>query len=126
MVHTRQVSTQIWVNKQKSHDGIDPKVSDHFDMPLAIAPQAKLEEVRFRGSPRFYSNGSSWREPADPNSPWPENREYFGQPSREIDEAWDDLIGWRYFSISEEEAKRAWGEKYKEYRDPRTGGFGAG
>jgi hypothetical protein len=50
----------------------------------------------------------------------------FGSPSPEIDANWGRLIGDRYFSISEDEAKRAWGDKRHEYVDEWAGGYTAG
>jgi hypothetical protein len=82
--------------------------------------------VRFGGSPEFYTNGTSWQRPVDESAPWPENVRYFGEPSREIDNNWEELIGRRYFSISKEEAKGVWGEKYREYVDQLRGGYTAG
>jgi len=49
----------------------------------------------------------------------------FGPPSPEIDANWDQLIGKRYFSISEEEAVEAWGPKRHEYIDHLQGGYTA-
>jgi hypothetical protein len=89
----------------------------------AIIP---LEQVRFRGSPQFDSNGYMSRKPYDESTPWPENVTYFGEPSPEIDANWEKLIGWRYFSISEDEAKARWPDTYLEYVDQLEGGFTAG
>jgi hypothetical protein len=50
----------------------------------------------------------------------------FGSLSSEIDDNWERLIGGRYFSISEEEATREWGENRHEYVDERKGGYSAG
>ncbi|KAH8802198.1 hypothetical protein F5882DRAFT_457212 [Hyaloscypha sp. PMI_1271] len=61
-----------------------------------------LEQVRFTGSPEF-----------DPEGP-------------EIDENWRNLIGMRYFSISEEEAKSVWPDNYNDYIDQLQGGYTAG
>lgn len=47
----------------------------------------------------------------------------FGQPSPEIDANWQDYIGKRHFSVSEEEAKASWGDSYLEFVDHRLGGF---
>lgn len=63
---------------------------------------------------------------ADESAPWPENIRYVGEPSPEIDENWQRLIGKRYFSISEEEAKRAWGDRRHEFVDQNMGGYTAG
>jgi hypothetical protein len=85
-----------------------------------------LEQVRFSGSPEFDAKGRMHHKPWDPNTPWPENVPYFGQPSPEIDENWKKLIGHRYFSISEEEAKSIWPDTYHEYVDQYEGGWTAG
>jgi len=85
-----------------------------------------LEQVRFAGSPQFSSNGTMSHKPFDPSISWPENVHYFGEPSPEIDENWEKLIGFRYFSISEEEAKCVWRDDYHEYVDQLQGGYTAG
>ncbi|KAJ5921582.1 hypothetical protein N7454_009056 [Penicillium verhagenii] len=82
--------------------------------------------MRFHGSPHFEANGTAWREAVDSSARWPENEAYFGNPSAEIDNSWDHLIRPRYFSVSEVEAKRAWGAEYTKYRDPLFGGYTAG
>jgi hypothetical protein len=51
---------------------------------------------------------------------------YVGEPSPEIDQAWETLVDGRYFSISEDEAKRLWGKDYEIYRDLHKGGFTGG
>jgi hypothetical protein len=57
--------------------------------------------------------------------PWPEKMDLFGEPSPKIDRNWFSLIGNRYFSISEEEAERAWGKHRYEYVDQALGGYTA-
>jgi len=88
-------------------------------------PKVPLELVRFTGSPHFHENGTAWKALANKSAPWPENMQLFGTPSQEIDDNWDKLIRKRYFSISEEEAERAWGEKRFEYIDQMHGGYTA-
>ena len=85
-----------------------------------------LEQVRFTGSPQFDENGQMHHKPWDEDTPWPENVRYFGEPSPEIDENWRKLIGLRYFSISEEEAKSVWPDTYNDYVDQLEGGYTAG
>lgn len=97
-------------------------LADTSDHPTKIP----LEKVRFTGSPHFYYNGTPWRQPVDESAPWPENVRYFGEPSPEIEVNWEKLIGRRYFSLSEQEAIKAWGKKHKEYVDERLGGYTAG
>ncbi len=57
---------------------------------------------------------------------WPNNVTYVGEPSKELDEAWNKLIEWRYFSISEKEAKTMFPDSYHEYVDQLQGGYTAG
>jgi hypothetical protein len=90
------------------------------------ASQIPLERVRFKGSPHFHANGTGYLDPVDGTRPWPEDMVLFGPPSQEIDNNWERLIGNRYFSVSEEEAKMAWGDKRHEYVDQRRGGYSAG
>lgn len=78
------------------------------------------------GSPQLDTDGSLSHKPFDNSTRWPENVQYFGTPSPEIDENWNKLIGKRYFSVSEEEAKMVWGDKYHEYVDELQGGYTAG
>jgi len=85
-----------------------------------------LEKVRFHGTPHIRENLTSWLDPPDESRPWPENVKYFGEPSPEIDQNWERLYEKRYFSLSEEEAIRAWGERRHEYVDERMGGYTAG
>ena len=94
-----------------------------FTVPGSKIP---LEQIRFRRSPQFSENGTGFLNPIDDAVPWPENMVLFGPPSREIDANWKRLIGKRYFSISEEEAIRAWGDKRREYIDQWQGGYSAG
>lgn len=85
-----------------------------------------MEQIRFKGSPHFDINGTGFLDPVNKTASWPENMDLFGPPNPEIDTNWDQLIGNRYFSISEEEAERAWGDKRHEYVDERKGGYTAG
>ncbi len=91
-----------------------------------LPSEVPLERVRFTGSPHFYANGTMWTDPVDPSRPWPENIRWFGPRSPELDGEWVRYIGKRYISISEAEAKRAWGDRYREYVDHTRGGYTAG
>lgn len=55
-----------------------------------------------------------------------ESPPYTGDPTPEIDDAWEVLKGGRYFSITEDEAKELWGDGYMEFEDKTFGGFTAG
>ena len=82
--------------------------------------------MTFSGSPQFSLDGTMSAKPFNASATWPENVHYFGEPSPEIDKNWNDLIGFRYFSISEEEAKSVWGDGYINYVDQLQGGYTAG
>jgi hypothetical protein len=92
---------------------------------VGFQPKIDIVPIRFRGTTNFSSDGSPWRTPAPPNAKWPENVEYVGPPSRRLDDAWIRLIGPTRHSISEEEAKYYFGEKYVEYEDKDLGGYTA-
>ncbi|KAH8694220.1 hypothetical protein BGW36DRAFT_362038 [Talaromyces proteolyticus] len=79
----------------------------------------KLEKKLFTGSPIF-ANGEEFI-PSDSPS-----LKYVGDPSPDIDQAWEELIHSRYFYITEQEAADAWGEDYQKYWDPKREGYVAG
>ncbi|KAK3647497.1 metalloendopeptidase [Elasticomyces elasticus] len=82
--------------------------------PAFVALEPEL--VRFSGTANFHENGSAYRVAA-PGQP-----QFVGTPSAEIDAAWDSLITGRYFTITEAEAQRTWGQSFKEYySNPITG-----
>lgn len=64
--------------------------------------------------------------PVDKTAKWPENHRFVGEPSAEIDDNWMGLLEDRYFSISEEEAAEAWGDRRHDYVDEEHGGYTAG
>ncbi|RFU31169.1 hypothetical protein B7463_g5187, partial [Scytalidium lignicola] len=97
-----------------------------FKSDFALPFRSTLREVQFTGAPRFYDNGTTYKPELDKNVPWPENETYFGPPSNEIDNAWKKLWEPWGFSISEEEAKATWGDRYVEYYDAVAGGYTAG
>ncbi|SMQ47375.1 unnamed protein product [Zymoseptoria tritici ST99CH_3D7] len=84
-----------------------------------------LELRRFTGTPKFEVHGETWRTFND-SAAWPENHRYVGTPSQAIDDAWNELIGCRYISLSEEEAADTWGARHANYRDEGLGGYTAG
>ncbi|KAF4336145.1 Tat pathway signal sequence [Fusarium beomiforme] len=97
-----------------------------FDTDFFFPLRVPLEKVKFWGSPHFYNNGTPWINSPDEAAPWPENVRYVGEPSHELDENWQRLIGKRYFSISDEEAEKIWGDRRHEYVDQNMGGYTAG
>ncbi|KAK3389753.1 hypothetical protein B0H63DRAFT_537823 [Podospora didyma] len=97
-----------------------------FATDLVPPSKIPLQKVRFRGSPNFSNKGTAFLDPVDKTAPWPENMVLFGPPSPEIDANWDRILDGRYFSISEDEAERAWGDKRFEYVDEMYGGYTAG
>lgn len=97
-----------------------------YSTPSSVVGTIPLERVRFIGMPLFAANGTPLEAPIDETAPWPENLQYFGEPSPEIDANWKRLIGTRYFSVSEDEAVRVWGERRHEYINYQKGGYTAG
>ncbi|KXT15673.1 hypothetical protein AC579_6114 [Pseudocercospora musae] len=80
----------------------------------------EIEHRRFTSSVGFHSDGTEFliQEPSEPV--------YVGEPSPEIDGAWEELVHDRYWSISESEAKSLWGVGYEMYRDEVKGGWTGG
>jgi hypothetical protein len=71
--------------------------------------------VVFTGGVDFDSKGDEILGPSD----------YVGEPSPEIDAAWNAIIGGEghYFSVSEQEALELWGVDYDRFRDRIHGGW---
>ncbi|KAF5868413.1 putative tat pathway signal sequence protein [Botrytis fragariae] len=88
-----------------------------FVEELIITPSEtfKLIQTRFTGGVDFSPEGIEVLAPSI----------YVGEPSLEIDEAWNAIIGGEshYFSVSEEEARRLWGTESDRYRDRIRGGW---
>ncbi|KAF7194425.1 hypothetical protein HII31_04230, partial [Pseudocercospora fuligena] len=80
----------------------------------------EIEQRRFTGGIRFLSDGSKSLM-LDAGEPV-----YVGDPSPEIDRAWDELVEARYWSISRDEAKMLWGVGFERYRDHLKGGYTGG
>lgn len=80
----------------------------------------EIEQKKFAGNVKWLENGTEILilDPADPV--------YVGDPSPDIDRAWDSLVEGRYFSISREEARRIWGDAHEVYRDETSGGYTGG
>ncbi|KAH8760345.1 hypothetical protein F5883DRAFT_425813, partial [Diaporthe sp. PMI_573] len=70
----------------------------------------------FTGAPAIRSNGTVY-------VPHQDAAQYVGVPSPEIDHAWEQLVGGRYFLITEDEAKATWGAEYKDYWSQARGGY---
>ncbi|KAH8816706.1 hypothetical protein F5884DRAFT_777023 [Xylogone sp. PMI_703] len=68
--------------------------------------------VRFSGAAGFYDNGTAYVIKEK------DELQYVGDPSPEMDQAWEELIFGRYINITENEAKHAWGDKYDQYYSP--------
>ncbi|PCG96480.1 Hypothetical protein PENO1_068060 [Penicillium occitanis (nom. inval.)] len=63
----------------------------------------------FTGGPTFYDNGTEvLKFPAD-------QPRYVGEPSKDIDDAWNALTRDRYIILTEDEAREAWGPEYTEF-----------
>lgn len=82
-----------------------------------IAPSETFELTQkiFTGGVDFSPNGEEILGPSD----------YVGEPSPQIDAAWDAIIGGEshYFSVSEQEAIALWGRDADKYRDRIRGGW---
>ncbi|CZR52525.1 uncharacterized protein PAC_02402 [Phialocephala subalpina] len=66
----------------------------------------KEEPTMFWGGPRWHQNGTSYKI-HNPNEPM-----YVGPPSDRIDEAWDELLVGRYFTVTEGEAESTFGKPH--------------
>ncbi|CAA9966493.1 DUF3328 domain containing protein [Pyrenophora teres f. maculata] len=75
----------------------------------------QLTQRVFSGGVDFNSMGEEILGPSD----------YVGEPSPEIDAAWNAIIGGEghYFSVSEAEAVELWGADYERFRDRSHGGW---
>ncbi|KAI4863016.1 hypothetical protein F4820DRAFT_428419, partial [Hypoxylon rubiginosum] len=80
----------------------------------------KLEERLFTGSPAFLDDGTEYVPPPPDGIPRPK---YVGEPSREIDHNWALLHWGRFFLLTDDEARDAWGPRYKEFWAPKQGGY---
>lgn len=101
-------------------------MTDYGQLCSETLTRVPLEIKRFYGSPEFDGNGTMVMPEVDRQAKWPENHKFTGEPSAEIDDNWLNLIDDRYFSISEEEAIEAWGDRRHEYVDEDHGGYTAG
>ncbi|KAJ9602822.1 hypothetical protein H2200_012602 [Cladophialophora chaetospira] len=79
------------------------------EMTMADRPQIEVVQMKFSGTPKFHPNGTAYQDVIDP-----ENK-YTGNPSPDIDEAWDELIGERYFYVTQQEAHSLFGDKYRQF-----------
>ncbi|MCJ1360351.1 MAG: hypothetical protein MMC33_010356 [Icmadophila ericetorum] len=86
----------------------------------AIRSEISIQTVRFDGSPSFTEDGEEFV----PDHPG--KLRYVGEPSSEVDDAWNELTKERYFLLSEEEAHNAWGSEYEEFWNEYWGGYLAG
>lgn len=80
----------------------------------------ELAQVRFISPVDFEANGHEFLVTE------PSGKSYVGNTTKEIDDAWKDLLWGRYFSISEAEAKKLWGEEYRSFWDHDRSGYTAG
>ncbi|KAL9053253.1 MAG: hypothetical protein Q9206_004002 [Seirophora lacunosa] len=89
-----------------------------FDTELEPAkPHIQMQKVRYRGTPIFGDDGEEYVEYL------PGEKRYVGEPSDEIDEAWNELTKRRFFLLSETEAKTQFGSKYTRYWNEGWGGL---
>lgn len=110
---------------------------EHFlDATNWIGPAKQfieVEQVHFTGGPAFHADGKLY-------IPNPPKVNYVGQPSPEVDQAWEELI-WgmplpslklhlttlgSYFSATEDEVKAQWPNNWEEFWDEMRGGYTVG
>ncbi|KAI1347179.1 hypothetical protein F5Y01DRAFT_319015 [Xylaria sp. FL0043] len=77
---------------------------------------ASIQQYRFTGSPHFDEDKGEYIPPESPS--W----RYIGS-GPEVDSAWEELVKNRYFLLTDEEAKEAWGDDYTEYWNNNRGGY---
>ncbi|KAJ4424905.1 hypothetical protein N0V82_000408 [Gnomoniopsis sp. IMI 355080] len=86
-----------------------------------IPPESiQIEQVRFKSPVDFEMDGHEFLVVE------PDEKIYVGDSWDEIDRNWEELLWGRYFSISEDEAKSLWPDKYLEYVDPIKSGWTGG
>ncbi|KAK2595877.1 hypothetical protein N8I77_013669 [Diaporthe amygdali] len=83
---------------------------------VSIRGHIETERRTFTGAPAIRRNGTVY-------VPHQDSVRYVGAPSPEIDHAWEQLVGGRYFLITEEEAKATWGTDYRDYWSEARGGY---
>ncbi|KAF2101283.1 hypothetical protein NA57DRAFT_72725 [Rhizodiscina lignyota] len=98
------------------HGSFDRGYSTDF---AGAKPFIRLKDVRFTGSPEFGPDGEE-RVPLDSPS-----LQYIGN-GKAVDDAWTGLVKDRYFLLTDDEAREAWGSEYTEYWDELRGGYLAG
>jgi len=91
----------------------------------AVRGQIAIEHKMFWGAPTWSKEGGG-RLLLDPN-----DRVFVGNISDEktadqLDDNWEDWIGDRYFQITEDEAREAWGPGYQQYKEGDDTGYVAG
>ncbi|SMY23684.1 unnamed protein product [Zymoseptoria tritici ST99CH_1A5] len=78
----------------------------------------ELQRSVFVGSPEFRDDGTEYVPDDGVDRPV-----YVGEPSRSIDHEWALLHWGRFFLLSEDEARSAWGKGFEQYWSPRQGGY---
>lgn len=109
---------------QKGEYGKIVAISLHHQSQLLSAPAKdaiSVNQVLFVASATFNKSASPPRQFRQ------DGPRYVGDPSPDIDKAWDALLDDQYFYITDEEAKIAWGDALEGYwRDDARGGYRAG
>ncbi|KAL8846395.1 MAG: hypothetical protein Q9221_008508 [Calogaya cf. arnoldii] len=88
-------------------------------MAVPAKSQISTTKVKYRGTPIFGDDGEEFvrYEPGE--------KRYVGEPSDEIDEAWNELTVRRFFLPSEAEAKAQFGPDYTRYWNEGWRGYTA-
>ncbi|KAI1122965.1 hypothetical protein F5Y10DRAFT_270535 [Nemania abortiva] len=82
--------------------------------PARVA--ASIQQQTFTGSPRFDPRNGEYIPPQSPS--W----RFIGS-GPEVDAAWEELSRERYFLLTDEEAREAWGDGYTQYWNNQWGGY---
>ncbi|KAJ7151366.1 hypothetical protein C8R43DRAFT_486944 [Mycena crocata] len=91
-----------------------------FELKLAAAKShIRIHKVKYHGTPQFASDGEEYVDDM------PGEVTYVGKPSEEIDEAWNELTKKRFFLLSADEARAAWGYGFRKYWNDGWGGYAA-
>ncbi|KAF4816065.1 Cyclochlorotine biosynthesis protein O [Colletotrichum siamense] len=78
------------------------------------------KEKWFEASPAFLDDGFEYVPEREDGTP---RTKYVGEPTKDIDHNWEQLHWGRFFLLTEDEAKKAWGPGYEKYWAPREGGY---
>ncbi|KAL0930699.1 uncharacterized protein CTRU02_214774 [Colletotrichum truncatum] len=102
-----------WRNQECTRDSLSSGGSFKSGFDTEFGPAKKyiqLEQRKFYGAPVIDDDGGMYLSNLDPIR-------YFGDPAKhpEVDKNWKKLVDGRFFRITEQEARQAWGEDHYKY-----------